>query len=150
MAKSIVVAAFPTYQEAHLCMQKLHGTGLNDFSVLYLQNLGDQNSDGLEGFYPTVTPNLQSVIDAPVEGEIEAPQLHSLPGLDNQRTQEPIAERLRAYGMPEQAVTRCCQEVRDGHTLAVIRDSERLENISQLLKGETSYCEIVQAETKPF
>jgi hypothetical protein len=150
MAKSIVVAAFPTYQEAHQCMQKLHHNGLNDFSVLYLQNRGDQNGDGLEGFYPNVTPELQSVIDAPVEGEIEAPQLHVLPGLDNQRTQEPIAERLRAYGMPEQTINRCCQEVRNGQTLAVIRDSERMENISQLLKGESSYCEIVQAATKPF
>ncbi|MGZ4031863.1 MAG: hypothetical protein ACXVC1_02375 [Tumebacillaceae bacterium] len=146
MAKSIVVAAFPTYQEAHRCMQRLHDTGLNDFSVVYLQNSGDQNGDGLEGFYPTVTPDLQSVVSAPVEGEIEAPQLNALSGPDNQRTQVPIEERLRSYGMPEQSISRSCQEVRNGHTLAVLRDSDRLENIAQLLKGETNYCEIVSGQ----
>ncbi|MFD2169552.1 hypothetical protein [Tumebacillus lipolyticus] len=141
--KRVIVASFSSYQSAHDTMQKLHAAGLNDFSVLYLQNQGDQNADGVEGFYPSITPNIQSVIDAPVEGEIEVPQLNVLPGYANQRTQVAVKDRLQSYGVPEATVAQCASQIQSGKTLAVIRDSERMDNIAQLLKSESEYVQLV-------
>lgn len=141
--KKVLVAAFPSYQNAHETMQKLHRAGINDFTVLYLQNKGDENGDGVEGFYPTITPNIQSVIDGPVQGEIEAPQLHVLPGYQNQRTQVGIEDRLESYGVPESTVDQCTAQIQRGNVLAVIRDSGRMDNIAQLLKAETEFVQLV-------
>ncbi|ASS74424.1 hypothetical protein CIG75_05095 [Tumebacillus algifaecis] len=141
--KQVLVAAFSSYQNAHNAMQKLHGAGINDFTVLYLQKNGDQNGDGVEGFYPSITPNIQSVIDGPVQGEIEAPQLFVLPGHNNQRTQVGIEDRLESYGVPESTVDQCTAQIEGGNVLAVIRDSERMDNISQLLKAETDFVQLV-------
>lgn len=150
MAKQIVLASFPSYQQAHDTIQKLYQTGMNDFSVLYLQNTGDENSDGSEGFYPGVTPYVQTIVSdsAPVQGEIEAPQLHVLPGIGNQRTMVTVADRLRSYGVPEASIAKACDQVRSGCTLAVVRDGGNLQNVSQMLKGDTSYCEMVTGENQ--
>ncbi|MBL0386132.1 hypothetical protein JJB07_05640 [Tumebacillus sp. ITR2] len=152
MSKPIVLAAFPSYQQAHDSVQNLYRAGMNDFTVLYLQNKGDQNGDGIEGFYPGVTPFIQNIVSdsTPVQGEIEAPQLNALPGTNHQRTMVTVEDRLRSYGIPESAISQACEQVRNGHTLAVFRDGEQLDNVARNLKGETPYCEMVAGETKPF
>ncbi|KEO84513.1 hypothetical protein [Tumebacillus flagellatus] len=152
MAKPIVLAAFSSYQQAHDSVQNLFKAGMNDFTVLYLQNKGDENGDGLEGFYPGVTPFIQNIVSdtTPVQGEIEAPQLNVLPGTNHQRTMVTVEDRLRSYGIPEASISKACNEVQNGRTLAVFRSGDRLEEVARLLKTETQYCEMVMGETKPF
>jgi hypothetical protein len=152
MAKQIVLASFPSYQQAHDTTQKLYDAGMNDFTVLYLQNNGDQNGDGIEGFYPGVTPFIQNIVSdtTPVQGEIEAPQLNVLPGTNHQRTMVTVEDRLRSYGVPEASINKACGQVRNGHTLAVFRDGENLENVERQLKGDVPYVECVRSEERNF
>ena len=152
MTKPIVLASFPSYQQAHDTIQKLYDAGMNDFSVLYLQNNGDQNGDGLEGFYPGVTPFIENIVSdtTPVQGEIEAPQLHVLPGTNNQRTMVTVEDRLRSYGIPDASISQACDQVRNGNTLAVFRDGDNLDNVQRQLKGDVPYVEMVTGQNQHF
>ncbi|PWK13774.1 hypothetical protein [Tumebacillus permanentifrigoris] len=152
MAKPIVLASFPSYQQAHDTIQKLYDAGMNDFTVLYLQNKGDENGDGLEGFYPGVTPFIQNIVSdsTPVQGEIEAPQLNALPGTNHQRTMVTVEDRLRSYGIPEASISKACDQVRNGNTLAVFRDGDNLDNVERQLKGDVPYVEMVTGQNKHF
>lgn len=116
-----MVALFESYPDAHAAAQALIASG-QPADVTYLLARGDQAADGMEGFYPGLTPAQGPPGDGgagehPFAGP--AAGRFAVTGADSLAAPRSLPARLAALGLDAGAVHRVLDQVGKGRVAAV-------------------------------
>jgi hypothetical protein len=91
-------------------------------SVSYVFDEGDQAADGLDGFYPGLTPGQQATIDSSgLDGDSAVPLVSALPGPDTLALARSLPARLSDAGLHEPQLTSVQEAIERGGVAAIYR-----------------------------
>ncbi len=129
-----LVALFDSYRAAHQAAQGLAAAGQPP-DVTYLLGQADQGADGMEGFYPGLTPEQDTGGgpggDDPFSGPLAG--RFAVTGTDSLNPARSLEERMARLGLGAGEVHRLLEEVERGRVAAVFTVPGSAERALRLL-----------------
>lgn len=117
-----VIASFGSYSEAHRASGDLLRRVPQPASVSYVFAEGDQAGDGLDGFYPGITPGQRAPIDsAGVDIDSTVPVVSAMPGPDTLALAKSLPARLSDAGLDGTQLTNVQEAIEKGGVAAIYR-----------------------------
>lgn len=130
-----IIALFDSYAEAHRASGDLLRRAPQPASVSYVFAEGDQAADGLDGFYPMITPGQWAPhASAEVDADTAVPLTSALPGPDTLSLGKSLRARLSDAGLDGSQLDRFQEAIEQGAIAAIFRFPGESREARQILR----------------